>query len=82
MTDLSAHEHSWRTLLHADQCHAVRASYTCECGARRDIYRERDPKESMAQLWMLDDDGCPRCPRCAELMRGDEPAYQDVVVSA
>lgn len=74
------HKHEWKPAIHLDGCHFYEWRYSCECGAVRRTWAERDiASDSYSAIWMADDQ-YESCARCAELMAGAKPQHSDEIV--
>lgn len=65
-----AHRHQWKLRSNIDGCHFIEARHYCpECGAQSADFNERDFGADPMQIAFADE----HCPRCRELLRGQEP---------
>lgn len=71
------HQHAWRMTMHMDGCHWYASTFTCECGAQRETYDERDVKADSYSLVWMDSEGMDEpCKRCEELLAGATPEHR------
>lgn len=79
------HVHAWRMVMHLDSCHSFQSNYSCDCGATRATYAERNVQDDPYSIVWMDPHGEETgveggCARCRELLAGEPPVHSDETV--
>ena len=78
--DHPKHQHLWKMVFHADNCHSYYSTFSCRaagCGAVKYNMDERDfMDDPYATIWAEGSD----CTRCEELRKGAKPVSTEEIV--